>query len=125
VKRDVGDMSGWRDLVEDHNIDEEINERLGAAAVARVLISEADEMEKKTGKTGSQRMKEMVSKEQPGADAGDIAAMAARGAFNEDFSDEISPARVRASMQEDAGGGEDLTALVLNDNRELADVSIR
>lgn len=122
AKPEVNSMEGWRDLVESHNLDEEINERLGAAAVANVLLSEADEMDKKTGKTGAQRMREMVSPEDKGADAGDVAAMLIGGKIKEsDFSDEIKPSRVREAMQEDASG-EDLAALVMNDSREPADI---
>jgi len=121
ARQDVSDMSGWRDLVETHVNDEEIRERLGAGAVASALLAEANDEEVSKG---LKRMKEIVSPQaqEKGADASDIAAMAARGAFNESLSDEISPARIKASMQENVNNGEDLTALVLGDTRELADV---
>jgi hypothetical protein len=112
VKSEVGDMSGWRDLVEQRNLDEEINERLGAAAVADAILSESGE-----GKVsqGIKRMKELVSPVDRGSDAGDIAALVTRGAFNEaDLSDEIKPSRMVEA------GGEDLTSLVLNDSRAMA-----
>jgi hypothetical protein len=118
AKHDVGDMSGWRDLVEDHNIDEDINERLGAAAVATALLSEANEG---AIATGLKRMKELVTPEvERGADAGDIATLLSRGGFNEaDLNEKSDLARVREAMNESAAGGEDLAALVMGDTRDL------
>ena len=121
ARPEINSMEGWRDLVETHVNDDEINERLGAAAVANVLLSEADEMDKKTGKSGIQRMKEIVTPEEPGFDAGDVAAMLVSGKIKEsDFSDEIKPSRLHEAMQPsgDFGGGEDLAALVMGDARE-------
>lgn len=84
AKSEVGDMSGWRDLVETHVIDETINERLGAAAVAEALVGggSADKV-----KAGINRMKEIVSEPLPSQDAGDIAD--AFSSSDDDFGDEI------------------------------------
>lgn len=73
--REVSDMSGWRDLVEEKVLDEDINERLGAAAVATALLSE--ESQKTDIKKGLNRMRELVSSdsEPVAADAGDIAQL--------------------------------------------------
>lgn len=115
AREDVSDMSGWRDLVEEHNIDESINERLGAAAVASALLSEQSP---ESTSAGIKRMKELVSPEPTGMDAGGVAAALAAGRLDEDFQDEIVPTH---KFQE-AAEGEDLTALVLGDNREPMEV---
>ena len=114
AKQDVSDMSGWRDLVESHVIDEEINERLGAGAVAAALLSEESSPEAMTA--GINRMKELVSKQEPGADAGDIAQQLVNGRLGE-ASDELSPSRIKEAIVDT--GGEDLAALVTGDNRDL------
>ena len=115
VKQEVSDMSGWRDLVESHVLDSEINERLGAGAVAAALLSEGEE---ESTKAGLARMKELVSPQTPAADAGDVAALLMSGRISE-TDDSLSLDRVRESVQDDIGGGDDLAALVNSDMREL------
>ena len=115
AKQDVSDMSGWRDLVETRVNDEEINERLGAAAVANALLSEGADAES-TAK-GIQRMKELVSPQDPGLDAGDMAKVLMEGDGGA-MDDEIRPSR----MHEAVAGEEDLTSLVMNDDREPVEV---
>jgi hypothetical protein len=119
ARTEVSDMSGWRDLVESHVNDEEINERLGAGAVASAMLSEQGG----DLKSGIARMKELVTKEEPGTDARDLAQLLVSGRLGEsagEFADEINPARVRGAMQEDVVGGDDLAALVHADTRELS-----
>jgi hypothetical protein len=116
AKQDVSDMSGWRDLVESHVLDSEINERLGAGAVAAALLSENEE---ESASSGIARMKELVSPQTPAADAGDVAALLMSGRLSE-TDDSLSIDRIRESVQDDLGrAGDNLAALVNSDTREL------
>lgn len=116
-QKGVADMNGWRDLIEENVIDDTINERLGAAAVANALLSESGDTE--AASKGIQRMKELVSPEPQGLDAGDMAKVLMEGNGG-DFADEIQPARFA-----EASSNEDITSLVLNDSRDPVDVVAR
>jgi len=109
AKQDISDMSGWRDLVESYVLDSEINERLGAGAVADALLSEGTE---EGTKAGIARMRELVSPRIPATDAGDVAALLASGRISE-ADDSLSSDHIRDDSEDD-----DLTALVNSDSRE-------